>query len=451
MTTTGTAGFGRAGRRRRWRAAWTALGDRLVVDVVELLAAGEPQARRSQGRQHDERDEQQEHGRAADQHLAVDARHRRWAGAQPQRLGWTSGSGGAFGPCDGHRLRLPPHGIGAHDADDALRRRAEPQLGGGEQAVDDVGGAPHPVVDERRLAVGADHEQGRRLALGQSRRELDVDLGAVVEHLARLPRRVALDAVTELQLLDVDAHVSDRAGGGLGIGALLLERNQLGGRIGPGHRRHVGLVRGAQLQVVGAAVGGDEKIGLQIRAEGLHQDVDDRLLALAAGGVTDDPAHRVAGRHRDELLAGLERDVGHLVDGGIDLVERALGVGIDLDGIDVAVLGGLDAGVGIGDGHALLWSLVVLRLLTLLRNRLELSRQRQRFWHLDVLDGRLGFGLLPGGLEREAVENRNLRHLDAGGAGTNDQREHRCRANGAQRHHLGSPAVTSCDQLKVCT
>ena len=103
--------------------------------------------------------------------------------------------------------RLPPHGIGADDAHDPLRRRAEPQLGGGEQAVDDVGGAAHPVVDERRLAVGADDEQRRRLALRQAGRELDVDLGAVIEHAARLPGRIALDAIAELQLVDVDAGV----------------------------------------------------------------------------------------------------------------------------------------------------------------------------------------------------------------------------------------------------
>ena len=101
------------------------------------------------------------------------------------------------------------------------------------QAVDDVGGAAHAVVDEGRLGVGANDEQRRRFALGQARtRELDVDLGAVVEHAQRPPRCIALDAVAELELLDVDAGVNNGACGDVGLGTLLLERQQLGGRIG---------------------------------------------------------------------------------------------------------------------------------------------------------------------------------------------------------------------------
>ena len=86
----------------------------------------------------------------------------------------------------------------------------------------------------------------------------------------------------------------------------------------------------------------------------LDQDVHLRVLALAAGGVADDPAHGVAGRDRHQFLAGLERDVGDLVDGGIELVERALGVGIDLDGVDEAVRGRLDFGGRIGGVDAFL-------------------------------------------------------------------------------------------------
>ena len=61
--------------------------------------------------------------------------------------------------------------------------------------------------------------------------------------------------------------------------------------------------------------------------------------AGAALGVADDPAHGVAGGDRpgaDELLAGLERDVGDLARRGIDLIERAVGEGIDLDGVEIA-------------------------------------------------------------------------------------------------------------------
>ena len=107
------------------------------------------------------------------------------------------------------------------------------------------------------------------------------------------------------------------------LGALLLEGDELVRRVGPGHRGHVGLLGGAHLQVIGAPVGGDDEVGLEIGADRLHQDVDLGALALAAGGVADDPAHGVAGRDRDQLLAGLQRDVGDLVGGGVELVERA--------------------------------------------------------------------------------------------------------------------------------
>src|SRR5688572_9869034 len=102
-------------------------------------------------------------------------------------------------------LRLPPDSIGTNDAHDALGRRAEPQLGGSEQPVDDVGRPAYAVVDQRGFAIGPDDEQRRRLALRQAGRKLDVDLGAVIEDLAWLPWRIALDAIAEAQVLDVDA------------------------------------------------------------------------------------------------------------------------------------------------------------------------------------------------------------------------------------------------------
>ena len=178
------------------------------------------------------------------------------------------------------------------------------------------------------------------------------------------------------------------------------------------------------------------------------------VLALAAGGVADHPAHGVAGRDRDQLLAGLERDVGDLVGGGVELVERALGVGIDLDGVDVAVLGRLDLGERVGLGDALLGLLVVLGLVLLLRDGLQLSRQRQRLRHLDDLDGRLRVRLALGRLERDGlVEDRDLRHLDPGRAGARARRpsvsgmRERC----GMRLIWALPRCTSCDQLKACT
>ena len=73
-------------------------------------------------------------------------------------------------------------------------------------------------------------------------------------------------------------------------------------------------------------------------------------------GVADNPAHGVAGGDRagaDELLARLERDVGDLADRGVDLIERAACVGIDLHGVDEAVADRLHArgGVGLVDAH----------------------------------------------------------------------------------------------------
>src|SRR3546814_20697356 len=72
------------------------------------------------------------------------------------------------------------------------------QLGGGEQAVDDVVVAPDAVVDELVVACGTDHEQRRRLALVDPSGELDKDLGAVVEGAHRPPgRAVAGDGRSE--------------------------------------------------------------------------------------------------------------------------------------------------------------------------------------------------------------------------------------------------------------
>ena len=79
--------------------------------------------------------------------------------------------------------------------------------------------------------------------------------------------------------------------------------------------------------------------------------------AGSALGVADDPAHGVAGGDRagaDELLAGLQRDVGDLARRGIDLIERAGRERIDLHGVDVAVAHRLHAGGGIGLVDALL-------------------------------------------------------------------------------------------------
>ena len=113
--------------------------------------------------------------------------------------------------------------------------------------------------------------------------------------------------------------------------------------------------------MVGAAIRGDDEVGVEVGGDRLDEDVDDSVLALAAGGVADDPAHGIAGRDGDELFAGLQADVGDLIDGGIELIERAARVGIDLDGIDVAILAGLDAGGRAGRRRCAPWGEVEAR------------------------------------------------------------------------------------------
>src|SRR3546814_13265205 len=68
--------------------------------------------------------------------------------------------------------------------------------------------------------------------------------------------------------------------------------------------------------------------------------MDERGIPGPAGGVDDDPAGRVAGRDRTcarQLLARFERGVCDLAGRGINLLEHPLAVGLDLDGIVVAL------------------------------------------------------------------------------------------------------------------
>lgn len=111
--------------------------------------------------------------------------------------------------------------------------------------------------------------------------------------------------------------------------------------------------------------------------------------ACAALRLADDPAHRVAGgdgTRADELLAFLQTDVGDLAGGGIDLMERAGGKGIDLDGVDEAVAHRLHArrGVGLVDADR---RIARLRRRFEARDRFELAGKRQGLWNLDDPDG----------------------------------------------------------------
>jgi hypothetical protein len=133
------------------------------------------------------------------------------------------------------------------------------------------------------------------------------------------------------------------------------------------------------------------------------------VIAGAADRVADHPAHRIAGRHRRERLARLQRNIGDALGRRIELVEGAFREWIDLDRVDIAVfrwfLG--RSFVGIGDAFRRL----TLILGHLSRFGLQLTRQRKRFCDLDDLH-RLVRRLLDGGwLEvRLVIGNLGRRH-----------------------------------------
>src|SRR3546814_20382359 len=87
--------------------------------------------------------------------------------------------------------------------------------------------------------------------------------------------------------------------------------------------------------MIGAPVGRDDHVRGKAGCEGLYQNMHAGTLARAAGGIADDPAHRIPRRYRHQLLAGLKRDIHDAFGRGIKTVERALGPGLDLDRIDV--------------------------------------------------------------------------------------------------------------------
>jgi hypothetical protein len=209
--------------------------------------------------------------------------------------------------------------------------------------------------------------------------------------------------------------------------------------------------------MVGAAIRGDDEVGVEVGGGRLDEDVDRGVLALAAAGVADDPAHGIAGGDGDELFAGLQADVGDLIDGGIELIERTAGVGVDLDGIDVTILAGLDTGAALGSGDALLGgkggrALGALRALWRGGEGFELAGKRQGFGDLDIGDLGLGFGLARCSLEGRAVEEGDFRDLDVRGAGAGGDGKADAEGEGATGGHFGSPeAATSCEQLKACT
>ena len=100
------------------------------------------------------------------------------------------------------------------------------QLGDGEQPINDHAVAVDAVIDELGTrALRIDDEQRRHLALRDAGRKLDVDVATVVEGAERSPRRVALDRVVEVELVEIDPGGDGHCG--LRLLGLAPERDQL--------------------------------------------------------------------------------------------------------------------------------------------------------------------------------------------------------------------------------
>src|SRR6516165_979184 len=245
----------------------------------------------------------------------------------------------------------PP--VGAHDADLLLMIAAEAKFGGGEQPVYDVVVLACAIVDELGATLGAEDEERRHLALTNAAWKLDEDLGTIVEGAQRSPSgRISFNRIAEVEPAEVESGVD--WGGGFGDRIVPAQRNQLILRILPGDRGHVRFLGGAQLEMIGAPVRVDDEIGDEVRTGRLDLDMDTFRLPGPAFRVADDPAHRVARGHgsgADQLLAFLQGDIRYLSRRGIDLVQGAGGVRINLHGVDVAVARRLHACrlIGVGD------------------------------------------------------------------------------------------------------
>src|SRR6185437_12539665 len=228
--------------------------------------------------------------------------------------------------------------VGADNAYDLLVLAAELEFGPGKKPVHYHVVALDAGVDELAIALGADHPEWRQFALADAARKLDEHLVPVVESAQRPPGRiVALDPIAEIQRIDVDAggHGPRRFSSCI----LLAKSDELVLRVSPGDRGHIGLLVRMQLEVIGPAVGIDDEIGDEIGPRRLDEDVDALHRASAALGGGNDIEHQVArgdGPGTDELLARLKCDVSDLAWRGIDLVERAIGEGINLDGVEVS-------------------------------------------------------------------------------------------------------------------
>ena len=103
-----------------------------------------------------------------------------------------------------------------------------------------------------------------------------------------------------------------------------------------------------------AAVGVDHEVCGDVRADRLYQNVNPRSGPAPADRVADQPTHRITGSDRsgaNQLLAFLQRNVGHLSRRGIDLIERAGRPGVVLDRVDELLALRLHARGGVCRSH----------------------------------------------------------------------------------------------------
>lgn len=149
-----------------------------------------------------------------------------------------------------------------------------------------------------------------QLPVGDARREVDIDLLAVVEIARRI---AAANRLTEADALKRPPGIDWRdCLRGL---RLALQGQHPISRIVPAHRRHPGAFGQRQFQQVRPAADDDDQIRLQPATDRLDQYIDTQRVADAAGRVADDSAHGIAGGDRHQFIAGLEPNQLHLPQG----------------------------------------------------------------------------------------------------------------------------------------
>ena len=99
------------------------------------------------------------------------------------------------------------------------------------------------------------------------------------------------------------------------------------------------------------AIGQDHQISAQARGERFDQDMHLLGLASSACGISYYPTHGISGGYRGKCFARLKCDIADFLGGRVKPIERVLGIGIDLRGIDVIAAGGFAQGPPVGGLH----------------------------------------------------------------------------------------------------